>query len=387
MGSNHPNRAVIIVAAMLMLIFGFVLGSSVMSAAASSAAPLVIQQSATPQPAVPSNDTEKAFSKIYNAVSSSVVSINMIGTSSNGSQFQAAGTGFVIDQLGHIVTNDHVVDSASSIEVNFLDGTIVKGKVVGVDPDSDLAVIKVDVPATELKPVTLGDSDKLFIGETTLAIGSPFNQRWTLTTGIVSALDRTISGQTQYSVGSAVQTDAAINPGNSGGPLLNLQGEVVGVNSQILSQSNSSSGVGFAIPSNLVKRVSQDIINNGKVEYSYLGISAASGIDLGLIQALHIPNNTQGVVIGDVQPNGPAYQAGLRSATSTNVRTSAEPTSADIITAIDSIKIKDMSGLITYLAIKTKPGQTINLTVLRDGNEINVPVTLTVRPISTTPQG
>jgi 2-alkenal reductase len=383
MRNNHTKRAVSIIAAMLMLVFGFVLGSSVMSAAASSAA-VVVQQANPVQPAAPSTDSERAFSTIYNQVSPSVVSINVSGTSSDGSQFQAAGTGFVIDQQGHIVTNDHVVDSTSSIEVNFLDGTIVKADVVGVDRDSDLAVIKVDLPADQLKPVTLGDSDSLFIGETTLAIGSPFNQRWTLTTGIVSALDRTISGQTQYSVGSAIQTDAAINPGNSGGPLLNLQGEVVGVNSQILSQSNSSSGVGFAIPSNLVKRVSQEIINTGKVEYSYLGISAASGIDLGLIEALHVPNNTQGVVVGQVQPNGPAAQAGLKSATSANVSTNGVPTSADIITAIDGLKITDMSGLITYLANKTQPGQTINLTVLRDGSNINVPVTLTARPAEST---
>jgi 2-alkenal reductase len=304
------------------------------------------------------------------------------GTSSDGSQFQAAGTGFVIDKQGHIVTNDHVVDSTSTIEVNFLDGTIVSADVVGVDPDSDLAVIKVDLPESELAPVMLGDSDTLFIGQTTLAIGSPFNQRWTLTTGIISALGRTISGQTDYSVGSAIQTDAAINPGNSGGPLLDLKGEVIGVNSQILSQSNSSSGVGFAIPVNLVKRVSQELINTGKVEYSYLGISAAAGIDLTLINALNVPNNTQGVVVGDVQPNGPAAAAGLRSATSTNVSTGAAPTSADIITAIDGVKITDMSGLISYLAYKTKPGQTINLTVLRDGQEINLPVTLTARPSS-----
>lgn len=188
----------------------------------------------------------------------------------------------------------------------------------------------------------------------------PFNQRWTLTTGIVSALDRTISGQTQYSVGAwRFQTDAAINPGNSGGPLLNLQGEVIGVNSQILSQSNSSSGVGFAIPSNLVKRVSQDIIKTGRVEYSYLGISAASGIDLGLIEALHVPNNTQGVVIGEVQPNGPADKAGLKSATSTNIRTNAEPTSADIITAIDGLKITDMSGLVSLVRTEPSPAKPL----------------------------
>lgn len=381
MENSHKKRVVSIIAALLMMAFGFVLGSSVMSAAASTT-PVVLQQAATPQPAAPSTSSEQAFSTIYNQVSPSVVSINVSGTSSDGSQFQAAGTGFVIDKQGHIVTNDHVVDSTSLIEVNFLDGTIVKAEVVGVDPDSDLAVIKVDLPESELNPVTFGDSDKLFIGQTTLAIGSPFNQRWTLTTGIISALDRTISGQTQYSVGSAIQTDAAINPGNSGGPLLDLQGEVIGVNSQILSQSNSSSGVGFAIPINLVKRVSQDLINNGKVEYSYLGISAAAGIDLSLIEALHVPNNTQGVVVGDVQPNGPADKAGLRSATSTNASTRSLPTSADIITAIDGQKITDMSGLVSYLAYKTKPGQTINLTVLRDGQEINLPVTLSARPSS-----
>ena len=380
MGNNHSKRVVTIIAAVLMLVFGFVLGSSVMSAAANNT-PVVLQQAATPQPAAPSTDSEKSFSSIYNQVSPSVVSINVSGTSSDGSQFQAAGTGFVIDQQGHIVTNDHVVDSTSSIEVNFLDGTIVSADVVGVDRDSDLAVIKVDVPAAELKPVTMGDSDKLFIGETTLAIGSPFNQRWTLTTGIVSALDRTISGQTNYSVGSAIQTDAAINPGNSGGPLLDLKGEVIGVNSQILSQSNSSSGVGFAIPINLVKRVSQEIIASGKVQYSYLGISAASGIDLGLIEALHVPNNTQGVVVGDVQADGPAAKAGLKAATIANSRL-AEPTSADIITAIDGLKITDMSGLVSYLANNTQPGQTINLTVLRDGKEIQLPVTLTARPES-----
>jgi 2-alkenal reductase len=382
MGTNHSKRVVSIIGALLMVVFGFVLGSSMMSTAASTSAQIVVQQSPTALPALPVTESEKDFSQIYNQVSPSVVSINVSGTSSGGSQFQAAGTGFVIDNQGHIVTNDHVVDSTSSIEVNFLDGTIVSGEVVGVDPDSDLAVIKVNVPETELHPVTLGDSDSLFIGQTTLAIGSPFNQRWTLTTGIISALGRTISGQTNYSVGSAIQTDAAINPGNSGGPLLNLKGEVIGVNSQILSQSNSSSGVGFAIPVNLVKRVSQELINSGKVEYSYLGISAASGIDLTLINALNIPNNTQGVIVGDVQPNGPAAKAGLRSAMSTNASTNSVPTSADIITAIDGVKITDMSGLVSYLAYKTKPGQTVNLTVLRDGKEITLPVTLMARPSS-----
>lgn len=376
--SNHAKRAVTVVAAVLMVVFGFVLGTSALRTTAQ--VPALVVQQAPVATALPSTDSERAFSDIYNRLSPSVVSIVVSGLSADGQQFGGAGTGFIIDTNGHIVTNDHVVAESDQIEVNFYDGTIVKGEVVGLDPDSDLAVIKVDVPATELSPVSMGDSDQLFIGQTTLAIGSPFNQRWTLTTGIISALDRTISGQTNYSVGSAIQTDAAINPGNSGGPLINLQGEVIGMNSQILSQSNSSSGVGFAIPSNLIKRVADQIIRTGKVEYSYLGISAISGVNLDLIESLKIPNNTQGVVIGEVSPNSPAEKAGLQSASGLTNRQSI-PTSADIITAIDGNEVKDMSELISYLASSTAPGQTINLQILRDGQQLDIPVTLAARPV------
>lgn len=367
--ASHKKRVMVIVAAMVMMISGFVLGTTVMSASAQQTAPVVD---------TPVTDTERIFSSIYNQVSPSVVSINVKGATADGQQFGATGTGFVIDTEGHIVTNDHVVADSNQIEINFLDGTIAKGTIVGLDPDSDLAVVKVDTSGLNLTPITWGDSDALFIGETTLAIGSPFGQRWTLTSGIVSALDRTISGQNQYSVGSAIQTDTAINPGNSGGPLLNLQGEVVGVNSQMLSDSNSSSGIGFAIPSNLVKRVAGELIQNGRVEYSYLGISAASGLSLALIESLNIPNNTQGVVVADVSQNGPAAQAGLKSAVGTDGQ--SIPTNADIITAIDGTAIADMSGLVSYLANNTKPGQTVSLSVLRDGEQITIPVTLSARP-------
>ena len=381
MSSNRPKRALFLVIALFLVAFGFVIGTTVMSTSASSVY-LLPQQQATAIPvSLPATENERYFSDIYNRVSPSVVSINVSGTSSDGSQFGASGTGFVIDKNGNIVTNDHVVADASQIEVNFLDGTIVKGTVVGLDPDSDLAVIKVDLPAERLSPITFGDSDKLFIGETTLAIGSPFSQRWTLTTGIISALDRTISGQTKYSVGSVIQTDAAINPGNSGGPLLNLEGQVIGVNSQILSETRSNSGVGFAIPSNLVKRVSQILIDKGSINYSYLGIQGASSLDLALIEALKIPNNTRGVVVSRVEQGGPAANAGIKSAAhATEINGENVPTSADIITAIDGINITDMSGLVSYLANHTEPGQQINLTVLRDGQQISVPVTLSARP-------
>jgi 2-alkenal reductase len=363
MSSKMMKRAAILVAGLLLVVFGFVLGTAVINTSASPA-PFVPVAVAPVQVSVPSTESERLFAEIYGRVSPSVVSISV-----RGEAFESSGTGFVIDTQGHIVTNNHVVDSASRIEVNFLDGTIVRGSIVGLDPDSDLAVLRVDMPVERLFPATFGDSNQLFVGETTMAIGSPFNQRWTLTTGIISALDRTISGLNSFSVGSVIQTDAAINPGNSGGPLLNLRGEVIGVNSQILSETRSNSGVGFAIPSNLVKRVASDIISTGRVDYSLLGIRSASddSITLDIIETYNLPNNIRGVVIGEASSGLPAQQGGLRSATNRSV---------DIITAIDNVPVTGMSSLISYLAINTRPGQTVNLTVYRDGQLITIPVVL-----------
>ncbi|MEO8606283.1 MAG: trypsin-like peptidase domain-containing protein [Chloroflexota bacterium] len=381
---NLRNRGVVVVSALMLVVFGFASGTLVMH---SAAAPLTSAPAAPQgQPSNPLTDEEKYFSQIYNQVSPSVVSINVTGQSSQLGQFAASGTGFVIDTDGHIVTNNHVVDGANQIEVNFLNGTIVEGKVVGLDPDSDLAVLKVDVPADQLTPVTLGNSDNLFIGETTLAIGSPFGQRWTLTSGIVSALDRTIQGLDQYSVGSAIQTDAAINPGNSGGPLLNLDGQVIGVNSQIAPGSNgANAGIGFAIPSNLVKHVTDELIQNGKVSYSYLGIASGPDISLDLINTLKLPDNIRGVVVTDVTAGGPAEQAGLKAPDGLKtVNGQRVPTSADIITAIDGQAITNMSTLVSYLASNTTPGQTVNLSVFRDGAQVSLPVTLGERPAGQT---
>lgn len=329
-----------------------------------------------------SND--QLFNTIYTTVSPSVVSINVVsrqpGTGIFGSDQQVigSGTGFVVDTQGHIVTNNHVVDGATQIEVNFIDGTIVPGKVVGTDPDSDLAVISVDLPAGQLHPVTFGDSDQLFIGQTVLAIGSPFNQRWTLTSGIVSALERTIQGLTNFSIGSVIQTDASINPGNSGGPLLDLNGNVIGVNSQIISPSRTSSGVGFAIPSNLAKRVAEALITKGSVDYSYLGIRGGD-VSLAVIESLGLKNNQQGVVVSEVTAGGPAERAGLRSYTLSSDRQSLR--SADIITAINGTPLRGISDLISYLAKSTQPGQTVTLSVLRDGSQqLELPVDLSARP-------
>jgi S1-C subfamily serine protease len=215
-----------------------------------------------------------------------------------------------------------------------------------------------------------------------VAIGSPFNQPWTLTTGVISALNRTIDSLGQYRIGSVIQTDAAINPGNSGGPLLNMQGEVIGVNSQILSQTRSNTGVGFAIPSNLVKRVVPALIEHGSVNYSYLGIQGGD-INLYYIEALNLPNNARGVVVRGVESGGPAAQAGLRNAGNPTTIDDVEvPTSVDIITAVNGDPVTSMDSLIGYLAAKTQPGDTVNLTVVRDGQQqITLPVTLSPRPV------
>jgi S1-C subfamily serine protease len=377
------TRGVALFLGLALVIFGFVMGTTVLQSIAAPAYTAPVLQQATPD--TPITDNEKYFSQIYNQVSPSVVSINVTGRNNFQGTFSATGTGFVLDTAGHIVTNNHVVDSANEIEINFLDGTIVKGTVVGLDPDSDLAVLKVDLPASQLHPVTLGDSDKLFIGETTLAIGSPFGERWTLTSGIVSALGRTIQGLDQYSVGSAIQTDAAINPGNSGGPLLNLNGEVIGVNSQIAPGSNgSNAGIGFAIPSNLVKRVTDQLIQNGKVSYSYLGIASGPEISLDLINALKLPNNLRGVVVTDVTAGSPAAKAGLLAPKGSQIINGQQfPTTADIITAIDNQPVTSMSSLISYLAGNTVPGQNVNLTVYRDGQQKDLAVTLGQRPAVT----
>lgn len=344
--------------------------------------------------------SDTTLSDVYDQVSPSVVAINVILQQQANQLSQlgpmgpmtqqpmaASGTGFILDNQGHILTNNHVVDGAIDIEISFLDGTLANASVVGLDPGSDLAVLKVDLPDAELaklQPVTFANSDDLRVGQTVLAIGGPFGQRWTLTSGIISALDRTIHSLTDYSISGVIQTDAAINPGNSGGPLLDLSGQVIGVNSQILSNSNSNAGVGFAIPSNLAQRVAQELINKGFVNYSYLGISGGD-VNLHLIEAFNLADNTQGVVVGQVSPGGPAARAGLKSAVfapnadMNDYRT--VPSSVDIITAIDGNKLTGMNDLIAYLATNTQPGQTVTLDVLRDGTtQLQLSVTLSPRP-------
>ncbi len=312
------------------------------------------------------------FAEIYQNARQSVVAISVAAEDGGG-----GGSGFVIDRDGHIVTNAHVVDEAEEIVVEFYEGAIVRAELVGSDPASDLAVLQVDVPAEQLAPIRLANSDNLTVGQTVLAIGSPFRQGWTLTSGIISAVDRTIQGLTEFSVGGVIQTDASINPGNSGGPLINLDGEVIGVNSQIISGARSSSGVGFAIPANLTRRVAEALIEDGEMIYSYLGISGFD-VNLSAIESLNLPNDFRGVVVREVVDDGPAADSGLYEITRMlDLDDELVGLRADIITAVDQTPIGGMNDLITYLARHTRPGERVILSVLRDGDqELEIPITL-----------
>jgi putative serine protease PepD len=264
---------------------------------------------------------------------------------------QAQGSGWVYDSDGHIVTNDHVVDGATSIKVRFWDGKTYSATVVGVDKSTDLAVIKVDAPSSELHPLAVGDSTQLQVGDGVVAIGSPFGLEETVTSGIVSALHRAIEGQTNFTINDSIQTDAAINHGNSGGPLLNTQGQVVGVNAQIKSDSGGNEGVGFSIPSATVKTVASQLIANGKAVHAYLGVS--------------IDSTAPNARLAGVQPNLPAEKAGLKK--------------GDVITAVNSTTIATGDDLSRAIDAH-KPGDKITVTYTRGGSEHTVTVTLATRP-------
>lgn len=299
---------------------------------------------------------------------------------------QGLGSGFVWDDRGYIVTNNHVVEGAEKIEVTFSDETVVDAELVGADPDSDLAVIKVEIPAEQLHPVQVGDSESLRVGQLAIAIGNPFGLEGTMTVGIVSALGRSLpasegfSGGPVYSIPNVIQTDAPINPGNSGGVLLNDKGEVIGVTAAIESPVRANAGIGFVIPSSIVERVIPELIGNGSYAHPYLGIS---GISLfpDLAVAMDLDRDQRGALVVTVNPGGPAEKAGLLGSEEQVTIEGAEmQVGGDVITAINGEPVEDMDDLISYLSSDTGVGQTILLEVLRDGNLVEVEVTLEARP-------
>lgn len=292
------------------------------------------------------------------------------------------GSGFVWNNEGHIVTNFHVVADATDIEVRFADGRIAEAEILGTDADADLAVLKVNLPADELQPLPLGESDTLQPGQLAIAIGNPFGQEFTMTSGIVSAVGRTIrSGNSSFSIPEVIQTDAPINPGNSGGPLLDREGKVIGINTQIVSRSGANAGVGFAVPIDIAKQVIPALIMGETFEYSWLGI-AGRDVSSEVADFLDLPSDTVGVLVIDVVPNGPADKAGLQDSDEF-VRDEGQESrlGGDIIAAIDGQAVRDMDDIIAYLVEATRPGDQVILEVIRAQGELKkVTVTLGVRP-------
>jgi S1-C subfamily serine protease len=354
---------------------------------------------------------EQTLTKIYEFVNPSVVNIRVVTSASNvlggeglpeipglpdipglpedGSLpfSQGLGSGFVWDEQGHIVTNNHVVENAEKIEVTFHDGTVAEAALVGADPDSDLAVIKVDMPDGKLLPVVMADSDQVKVGELGIAIGNPYGLDGTMTVGIISALGRVLASDlenlsgTSYSIPNIIQTDAPINPGNSGGVLVNDQGQVLGVTFAIESATGSSAGIGFVIPSAIVKRVVPSLIETGVYEHPYLGISGLS-LTPDLAEAMNLDADQRGALVATVVSGGPADEAGLLpSEDQVTVDGQSIGVGGDVITAFQGLPVKEMDDLIAYLSSQGQVGQKVTLTILRNGQEQEVQVTLGARPM------
>ncbi len=316
---------------------------------------------------------------IYAAVNPSVVYIETD---------EGSGSGFVWDADGHIVTNFHVVHGAEKIVVKFWDEREARAVLKGEDADSDLAVIQVSPDGLDLRPVRLGDSTNLHVGERAIAIGNPFGLEGTMTTGIISALGRSIAAPSNYIIPEAIQTDAAVNPGNSGGPLLNARGEVIGIVAQIRSPVRANAGIGFAVPIHIAKRVVPALIQYGKYEHPFIGIRGLT-LSPELNKALGLPPDLRGAYVVEVLPGYPAEKAGLRGGHERVNYPLGEgedgsvvylKKGGDVIIAINDQPVHKFVDLLVYLYRYASPGDTVVLTILRDGQELQVPVTLGVRP-------
>jgi len=323
--------------------------------------------------------------QLYEQANPGVVSIRVLSEEGGG-----LGSGFVIDDEGNIITNYHVVRDADELEIAFPSGFKTRGEIVGTDSDSDIAVIKVNAPPEELHPLPLGASNQSKVGQIVVAIGNPLGYDGTMTTGIISSLGRTLDslheapGGRFFTAGDIIQTDTAINPGNSGGPLLNLDGEVIGVNFAIQSSSFGldgqpvNSGIGFAVSIDIVKRVVPELIANGSYDYPYMGVSSLPEITLYLQEILNLPQ-TSGVYLLEVTPGSPADEAGLLAGDQ-STDFPGYFSGGDLIIGIDGIPVRDFSEMITYILNNTSPGDAVTFTILRDGEEIQIELILGKRP-------
>jgi S1-C subfamily serine protease len=316
------------------------------------------------------NSKQDAMTQLFQDTDQSVVSIAAFGSEN------AQGSGFIYSENGHIVTNQHVVEGADKIEVSFIDGTTRTAEIVGTDPYTDLAVLKVS--KKDLESLELGNSSNVEVGQRAVAIGNPFGLRGSMTSGIISQKGRTLRTQGGFSTPNVLQTDAAINPGNSGGPLMNVQGEVIGVNTAIESNTGVFSGIGFAIPSNTVKRVVPDLVEEGDHSHPWIGVQ---GIDVNqdIAEEMSLENST-GFLVMEVIPGGPADSAGLQPGDRNATIDGSELTvGGDVIVAINGQRIRGISDVLLYLARDAEVGETIQITVVRDGEKVQVPLTLQSR--------
>jgi S1-C subfamily serine protease len=336
-----------------------------------------------------SNDLESQVIAVYDAASPSVVNITNRSTVYDrffgAAPQEGTGSGFVYDTEGHIVTNYHVIEGADEILVTLADGQVYKAEVVGSDPTNDLAVLRVDSSIELPPPLVLGDSSQLRVGQFVVAIGNPYGLQRTLTTGVVSALGRVIeSPETNQFIGEAIQTDAAINPGNSGGPMLDLSGHVIGINSQIISPSGASAGIGFAVSANTVQRVVPTLIAQGHYPHPWLGIEplSLSSSTAAMLREYGVEVGADsGVLVLEVTTGGPADQAGIRGGSQyLRMGRYRLPVGGDVIVALNGEPIQDLQEMTVYLETKTTVGDTVELTVLRDGKELTMPVTLDEQP-------
>jgi 2-alkenal reductase len=404
--------AVLLFGCILLTVVGvFLIGSSSLRQSAANVRPAparqpIVQQVAAPTPRAPvvvatpegGFDYESTvLMNIYTQVNPSVVNVTHLelgrslssdlpnGVHGDDLIPVGTGSGFIWDAQGHIVTNYHVVEGADQLQVTFSDGTMSVAEVIGVDITSDLAVLKIDPDGYKLLPVRRGKMDAIRVGMRVAAIGNPFGLRGTLTSGIVSAVGRSIPARANFSIPLSIQTDAAINPGNSGGPLLDEQGEVIGVNAQINSETGSNSGVGFAIPIVIVERVAAGLIADGKYQHSYLGVSGETvspicADDLGL------PKTVRGAYLARILANTPAEKAALHAGEEPSntkyLRICPETRGGDVIMAINDQPVTSFDDVLAYLESHTSPGDKVTLRIWRNNQEYLVDVTLAARPES-----
>lgn len=365
--TNHRNRLTMLFATFVAAVGVGVGAGATTYAVLTDDEPRTVVRDVTVTSSQPTASGGLSVGEIYERTHRGVVEIAVSGGSNPfGGAQRSQGSGFVIDRNGHIVTNQHVVAGGGAIAVTLTNGMEYRAELVGMDPSTDLAVVKIDAPETVLAPLQLAGSSEVGVGDDVVAIGSPFGLDSTVTRGIVSALHRQMRAPNNYTITDAIQTDAAINHGNSGGPLLDAEGRVIGVNTQIESESGGNVGIGFAVPSSTVRAIVDQLIESGQAEHAYLGITMVT-----------VPS---GVAVTEVRPRTPAEKAGLRAATGTRTVDGEEiPTGGDVIVGFDGAEITSGTELQSAVDAK-KPGDTVSIIVLRNGERTTLMVTLGTRP-------